>query len=137
MGAKEELLSKLTSHDKSGAVQRAHEKLIAHELKWKGPSNSETPLYLFKLDGKEIGVAAIRHGIFSFPATFWRPRASLLNQGLSRAASYMQVDTQPAISSSQYSAGQIRLTDATVGIIEEIIETIIIPEAKRARAKII
>nr|WP_156886287.1 hypothetical protein [Pseudomonas alcaliphila] len=137
MGAKEELLSELTSRDESGAVRRAHKKLIAHKLKWKGPSNSETLLYLFKLDGKEIGVAAIRHGIFSFPATFWQPRASLLNQSLDRTASHMQVDTQPAVSSSQYSAGQIRLTEATIDIIEDIIETIIIPEAKRAGAKII
>jgi hypothetical protein len=137
MGAKEELLSKLTIRDKSGATQRAHEMLIAHELKWKGPSNSETLLYFFKLDGKEIGVAAIRHGIFSFPATFWRPRASSLHQGLGKVASYMQVDTQPAISSSQYSAGQVRLGEATIDTIEDIIRSIIIPEAKRAGAKIV
>jgi hypothetical protein len=136
MGAKEELLADLSRHDKSGCVQGIHNKLIAHGLKWKGPSNSQTLLYLFRLEGKEIGVAAMRRGIFSFPATFWRPRANALKKALDHVSSYQQVATEPAISSSQYSAGQIHISASTAEAIENVIDEIIVPEARKAGAEL-
>tara|TARA_B110000438_G_scaffold296803_1_gene342062 strand:+ start:305 stop:718 length:414 start_codon:yes stop_codon:yes gene_type:complete len=136
MGAKEELLADISRHDKSGSVQEIHNKLIAHGLKWKGPSNSQTLLYLFRLEGKEIGVAAMRRGIFSFPATFWRPRTIALKKALDLVASYQKVATEPAISSSQYSAGQIRISESTAKAIENVIEEIIVPEARKAGAEL-
>lgn len=136
MGAKEELLADISRHDKSGSVQDIHNKLVAHGLKWKGPSNSQTLLYLFRLDGKEIGVAAMRRGIFSFPASFWRARSTALKRALDHVASYQQIATEPAISSSQYSAGQIRISESTAKAIESVIEEIIIPEAQKAGAEL-
>lgn len=137
MGAKEELLADISRHDKSGSVQDIHNKLVAHGLKWKGPSNSQTLLYLFRLDGKEIGVAAMRRGIFSFPVSFWSARAAALKKALDRVASYQQVATEPAISSSQYSAGQICISVSTAKAIESVIEKIIIPEAQKAGAELV
>ncbi|MEZ8186600.1 hypothetical protein ACED29_12365 [Shewanella sp. 5S214] len=101
MGAKEDLLANIIRHDKSGAVQSIHDKLIEAGLKWKGPSNSETLLYLFRLDGKEVGVAAMRRGIFSFPKSFWGPRGSALHKALSNVPTYTRINVEPAISSSQ------------------------------------
>ncbi|WP_291997108.1 hypothetical protein [Candidatus Accumulibacter sp. ACC012] len=136
MGAKEDLLADLIRHDRTGSVQRIHDKFIEHGLKWKGPSNSQTLLYLFRLDGREMGVAAMRRGILSFPTTFWSARTPALRRALNRVASYQQVTTEPAISSSQYSAGQIQVSESTLEAIEEIIEEIVIPEARQAGAKL-
>ncbi|WP_028763035.1 hypothetical protein [Shewanella colwelliana] len=136
MGAKEELLSSLVAKDTSGGIQLIHDKLVRHELKWKGPSNSQTLLYFFRKNGKEIGVAAMRQGIFSFPAPFWRTRDTFLREALNRVASYSLIGTEPAISSSQYSAGQIRINQSTIDSIESIIEEIILPESRAAGATI-
>lgn len=114
MGAKEDLLADLVRRDASGSVEPIHRKLVGHGFKWKGPKNSQTLLYLFRLDGKEVGIAAMRRGIFSFPAPFWGPRAPALRLALGKVPSYQQVSTEPAISSSQYSAGQIQVGTATL-----------------------
>jgi hypothetical protein len=134
MGAKENLLSSLVRKDASGGIQRIHDQLVGHELKWKGPSNSQTLLYYFRQDGREVGVAAMRQGIFSFPAPFWRTRARLLREALDHVPSYSLIPTEPAISSSQYSAGQIMINHSTIDSIESIIEEIIIPESRRSGA---
>lgn len=136
MGAKEDLLADIMRHDSSGSVERIHNLLVQHGLKWKGPKNSETLLYYFRLNGTEVGVAAMRRGIFSFPATFWKPRATVLRSALNMVPSYQQVGTEPAISSSQYSAGQIQVSAATTDAIESIIESVIVPEASSAGASL-
>lgn len=136
MGAREKLLADLIRHERSESVQPIHDKLIEYGLKWKGPSNSQTLLYLFRLDGKEVGVAAMRRGIFSFPAAFWGARASALRGALGHVASFQQVSTKSAISSSQYSAGQIQITESTLKSIEEVIDEVIVPEARKAGAKL-
>ena len=134
MGAKEDLLADLVRRDPSGTVERIHSLLISHGLKWKGSSNSQTLLYYFRREGKEEGVAAMRQSIFSFPATFWKRRPEILHRALQEVSSYNLVATEPRVSSSQYSAGQIRIGQTTSGPIENIIETIIIPEARNSGA---
>ena len=137
MGAKENLLADLVRRDSSGGIERIHCCLIGHGLKWKGPSNSQTLLYYFRSHGKEAGVAAMRQSIFSFPAAFWMARYAALRRALEGVSSYNKVPAEPAISSSQYSAGQIRIGTATIGQIEDIIRSIIIPEARNAGAQLI
>jgi hypothetical protein len=132
MGAKEDLLADIIRHDQSGSVERIHNLLVQHGLNWKGPRNSQTLLYYFRLNGKEIGVAAMRRGIFSFPATFWKPRSQALRSALELVPTYQQVGTEPAISSSQYSAGQVRVSAATVDAIQSMVESVIVPEANSA-----
>ena len=136
MGAKENLLADLVRRDSSGGIEQIHSRLISHGLKWKGPSNSQTLLYYFRSEGSEIGVAAMRQSIFSFPAAFWMARYVALSRVLKNVSSYNKVPTEPAISSSQYSAGQIHIGRGTIGQIEDIIESIIIPEARNAGAKL-
>jgi len=136
MSAKEDLLLELVRRDTSGGIQRIHDLLLGHELKWKGPSNSQTLLYFFRQNGKEVGIAAMRSGIFSFPAPFWRTRAAVLREALNRVPSYCLVGTEPAVSSSQYSTGQIRINQSTIAQIEVIVEEIVVPESRRAGASI-
>jgi hypothetical protein len=136
MGAKEDLLMDLIRKDPSGGVEQIHARLVNYGLKWKGPSNSQTLLYYFRHEGKEIGVAAMRQSIFSFPAAFWRIRPGVLRRAVERVPSYHLVNPEPAISTSQYSAGQIRISQATTGLIEDIIESIIIPESRNAGAQL-
>jgi hypothetical protein len=134
MGAKEDLLSDIIRKDNTGGVRRIHELLIGCGLKYKGPKNSQTLLYYFRNEGKEVGVAAMRQSIFSFPATFWSLRAAALRSALARVPGYQQRATEPAISSSQYSAGQIAMNQNTISEIESIIRDLIIPLAREAGA---
>lgn len=134
MGAKEELLADITRHDSGESVQEIHARLVAAGLKWKGPRNSETLLYFFRLEEKEVGVAAMRRGIFSFPAPFWRSRATALRRALDMVPSYHLVGTEPAISSSQYSAGQVQVSAGTLEAIIGMIDSVILPEARKAGA---
>jgi hypothetical protein len=131
MGAKEDLVADIVRHDPSGSTERIHNLLVQYGLNWKGPRNSQTLLYYFRLNGKEIGVAAMRRRIFSFPATFWKPRSAALRGALNLVPTYQQVGTEPAISSSQYSAGQIQVSAATVDAIQSMIESVIVPEANK------
>ena len=137
MGAKDNLLADLVRGDSSGGIEQIHSSLVGHGLKWKGPSNSQTLLYYFRSQGKEIGVAAMRQSIFSFPATFWLDRSAALGRALKSVSSYNKVPTEAAISSSQYSAGQILIGAGTIGQIQDIVESIIIPEARNAGAQLI
>ncbi len=136
MGAKDDLLASFIRSDSSGSIRRIHDLLIASGLKFRGSSNSETLLYYFLKDGEQTGVAALRKGIFSFPAPFWGSRASLLRAAMSHVESFHHVATSGFVSSSQYSAGQILINAATTPAIETIITTTIIPEAQRAGAKL-
>lgn len=136
MGAKEDLLADLIRKDPSGGVELIHTHLVNQGLKWKGSSNSQTLLYYFRHEGKEIGVSAIRQSIFSFPTAFWGIRSVVLRRALERVPSYHLVKTEPKISSSQYSAGQIRISQETIDTIKVIIESIIIPEARNSGAKL-
>jgi len=134
MGAKEILLGDLSRQDNSGGIQRIHDALVGAGLKYKGPSNSQTLLYYFKAERREIGVAAIRGSpaVLSFPATFWRGRSNL-STALNRAASY-QVPTEGFISSSQYSAGQLRISTVSIETLLAVVNEIIVPEARSAGA---
>lgn len=128
MGAKEDLLRDLSRGDASGGIQRIHGALIAAGLKYKGPRNSQTLLYYFRSDGHEVGVAAMRGSpaLLSFPSAFWRGRAGL-SAALNRASSY-HIQPEGFVSSSQYSAGQFRITQASVDTLLSIAQEIIIPE---------
>ena len=134
MGAKEELRDDLIRHDTSGGVERIHNLIIEFGLKYKCSANSYTLRYYFRHEGRDIEVAAMRRSIFSFPRTFWRPRIALVLSALSRVASYNVIPTEPAISSSQNSAGQIAINRETISEIEAILESVVIPEARRAGA---
>lgn len=134
MGAKEDLLRELFREDDSGGIQRIHAVLIASGLKYKGPRNSQTLLYYFRNGGHEVGVAAMRGSpeLLSFPAAFWRGRIGL-NAVLSRASSYY-IQPQGLVSSSQYSAGQLRISSTSIDALLTIAQEIIIPEARAAGA---
>jgi len=134
MGAKEILLKDLCDSDHSGGTELIHNTLIVAGLKYKGPSNSQTLFYYFRKDGNEIGVAAMRGSpaLLSFPSAFWRGRVNLKN-AIDRASSYY-IDPEGLISTSQYSAGQIRITSSSLETLLSIINDIIIPEAKMAGA---
>lgn len=134
MGAKEDLLNEILLFDKSGGVQRIHTALIEAGLKFKGPSNSQTLLYYFRSGGREIGVAAMRGSpaLLSFPAAFWQGRGELRNA--LRQASSFYIEPEGFVSSSQYSAGQLRITPASIDTLLSIVREIIIPEAHAAGA---
>lgn len=134
MGAKDDLFQNLSRLDASGGIQRIHSALTDAGLKFKAPSNSQTLLYYFRSGGREIGVAAMRGSpsLLSFPAAFWRGRSSL-GIALSRAASFY-MEPEGFVSSSQYSAGQLRITPASIETLLSIVNEIIIPEAHAADA---
>ncbi|MDK2126220.1 hypothetical protein [Parachitinimonas caeni] len=134
MGAKEELLQNLSRLDASGGIQRIHTALTSAGLKFKGPSNSQTLLYYFRNGGREIGVAAMRGSpsLLSFPRAFWYGRSSLAI-ALSRASSFY-IEPDGPVSSSQYSAGQLRITTASIETLLSIVNEIIIPEARTSGA---
>lgn len=134
MGAKEQLLQDLSRLDPSGGIQRIHTALISAGLEFKGPSNSQTLLYYVRSGGSEIGVAAMRSSpsLLSFPATFWRGRSGL-GAALSRGSSY-NMEPEGFVSSSQYSAGQLRITAASIETLLSIVDEIIIPEARATGA---
>lgn len=132
MGAKDELLEYLSRLDTSGGTRRIHTALIEAGLKFKGPANSQTLFYYFRNHGQEIGVAAIRGSpcLLSFPAAFWRGRTALA-AALKQGASYY-IEPEGFISSSQYSAGQLRITSSSIETLMSIINNIIIIEAQAA-----
>jgi len=132
MGAKEDLLRDLTRGDASGGVERIHTALIASGLKYKGPRNSQTLFYYFRNGGREIGVAAMRGSpaLLSFPAAFWSGRSGL--SAALRRASADYIQPEGFISSSQYSAGQFRITPSSIETLLSIVEEIIVPEAQAA-----
>lgn len=134
MGAKEDLLQQITRGDASGGIQRIHAALIASGLKYKGPRNSQTLFYYFRSNGREVGVAAMRGSpaLLSFPAAFWSGRNGL-SVALSRASSYY-IQPEGFMSSSQYSAGQLRITPSSIETLLSIVQEIIIPEARAANA---
>lgn len=132
MSAKDDLLSDLARQDASGGVLRLHSALISAGLQFKGPRNSRTLLYFFRCEGREVGVAALRGSpaLLSFPSSFWRGRAGLA-VAMEKASLY-RIETEGFVSSSQYSAGQIRISSASVDLLLSIVADTIIPEAKSA-----
>lgn len=132
MGAKEDLLQDVVRGDTSGGVERIHTALIASGLKYKGPRNSQTLFYYFRNGGREIGVAAMRGSpaLLSFPAAFWSGRGGL-SAALSRASTYY-IQPDGFMSSSQYSAGQFRITHSSIETLLSIVQEIIVPEARAA-----
>ena len=135
MGAKEILLEDICNSDHSGGIELIHNALIAAGLKYKGPSNSQTLLYYFRRDGNEIGVAAMRGSpaLLSFPAPFWRGRANL-REAIDKASSYY-IEPEGFVSTSQYSAGQLRITTSSLETLLSIVNNVIIPEARTAGHK--
>ncbi len=137
MGAKEDLLQDLSRGDTSGGIQRLHAMLIVAGLKYKGPRNSQTLLYYFRRDGREVGVAAMRSSqllsLLSFPIAFWGQRLGRLSSAHSRASSFY-VQPEGPVSSSQYSVAQFKITSASIDTLLSIAQEIIIPEALTAGA---
>lgn len=136
MAAKDDLLNDIIRHDPSGGINEIHSLLVGKGFKYRGGGNSQTLLYYFRKNGKEIGIAALRKGVFSLPATFWRARPRSLATVLGTFKSFHRVEVAPAISSSQFSAGQVAINRDTLPAILAAIETMIIPEAELAGAKI-
>lgn len=132
MGSKEDLLAEFSRGDISGGIQQIHNSLISGGLKFKGPRNSQTLLYYFRRNGREMGVAAMRDSppLLSFPAAFWRGRVNL-NVALNRASSYY-MEPEGFMSQSQYSAGQLRITAESIEVLLTIVNEIIIPEMRAA-----
>lgn len=134
MGIKEELLLEITGRDSSGCAQRIHDALTHGGLKYRGSANSQTLLYFVKSANGDIGMAALRDTplVLSFPATFWRGRRTL-RMALETASVY-EVPTEGFISSSQYSAGQLRITPSSIDTLLSVVKEIIIPEARAVRS---
>lgn len=130
MGAKEILLKDLCDSDHSGGTELIHNALIAAGLKYKGSSNSQTLLYYFRRDGNEIGIAAMRGSpaLLSLPTSFWRGRANL-RDAIDKASPYY-IEPEGFVSTSQYSAGQLRITTSSLETLLSIINDVIIPEAR-------
>lgn len=136
MSAKDDLLSDLIRSDMTGGVERINQRLIVLGFKCRGAKNSQTLLYVFRSGGKDIGIAALRDGIFSFPVGFWGSRRAVLQITLNGFKSRHQIALQSGISSSQYSAGQIAIKSDSIEPILQVISTMILSEAKQAGASV-
>ncbi len=134
MGYKEEFISELIRSDRTGYLQRLHERLIWNGLKYKASSNSNTLLY-YVLDSekKQVGLAAFRvngQTIFSFPKTYWQRHSSAVDAALSNVSNSSIVETDNFVSSSQYSMRQVILSSETGEILLRVIDNIIASHAR-------
>jgi hypothetical protein len=138
MGYKEEFLSELIRSDRTGYLQRLHERLVGNRLKYKASANSDTLLY-YVLDGKkkQVGLAAFRvngQTIFSFPKTYWQRHSSAVNVALSVIPHSSIVETEGFVSSSQNSMRQVLVSSETVEILLHVIDNFIVSHAQSAAA---
>lgn len=126
---KSERIDELLDRDTSGHLRPLYNGLIEIGLKTTMPSNSKT--LLFEASGhdrKKHGLAAIRSGngsVLSFPKTYWGPRKSELEKAVAHIAARHFVETHGAVSESQYSAMQIRVSQDTVADLLAIIRNLI------------
>lgn len=126
---KTERIEELLDRDTSGHLLPLYNGLIEIGLKTTMPSNSKT--LLFEASGhdrKKHGLAAMRSGTFSvlsFPKTYWAPRKSDLEAAVAHIAARHFVETRGAVSESQHSAMQIRVSQETVADLLAIIRNLI------------
>lgn len=122
-------IDELLDRDVCGHLRRLYDCLIEIGLKTKMPTNSKT--LLFEGSGqnrKKHGLAAMRSGnasVLSFPKTYWGPRKDELMKAVEHISSRHFIDVQGAVSESQYSAMQIRVSDDTVADLLGIIRNLI------------
>jgi hypothetical protein len=136
MTAKQRLLAFLVGRDASGTAQRLHDTLVSMGFKWK--DRSGTMMYFARgRDGAELGLLAMRPGLVSFPRNFWglRPQALAAAMNSLPANQHIRLEDGP-FTSSQYSAGQLALDNRTEVDIVRAIREFVIPEARRAGARL-
>lgn len=128
-------IASLLSSDRSGSLTLLHAHLIGIGLKTKMPSNSATLLFeAIDLSKARHGLVAFRSGsfpVFSFPSTYWQPRASEVAAAISAIDRGLLVVPDGAISSSQYSMCQVRVTDHTINQLVAIADTLISRHVRR------
>jgi hypothetical protein len=136
MTAKERLLASLVRRDSSGAVQRLHAFLVATGFKWK--DRNETMMYFSRDDsGNELGLVAMRPGLISFPRNFWERRPQALAAAVNALPANQRIRPDDGwFHSSQYSAGQLALDSSTEEGILRVIREVVVPEARKAGAKL-
>ena len=122
-------VEELLAQDTAGHLRRLHDRLVALGLKTKMSPNSKT--LLFEANdrvGKKHGLAAMRSGyvnVFSFPKTYWNPRKRALDNALSGIGARHFVETQDAVSESQYSARQVRVSTETAQEVMAVVDRLI------------
>ncbi len=136
MTAKERLLASLLHADRSGATLRIHEALLAMGFKWK--ERGQTMMYFSKgALAEELGLIAIREGVLSFPRNFWQQRPKVLAEAMNCVSSILRIPLDEKwFSSSQYSAGQLALDSRTEQAILKCLSNVVVPEARKAGAKL-
>ena len=138
MGYKENLLSELIRTDRTGYLQKLHERLVGNKLKFKASSNSDTLLYyVLDTEKKQVGLAAFRvngQTIFSFPKTYWQHHFSAVNAALSAVPNSSILETEGFVSSSQYSMRQVIVSSGTGEILLQVIDNFIASHARLSAA---
>lgn len=128
MTTKPARVAELLDRDVAGHLRRIHDCLIALGLTTRMPPNSQTLLFEVRDGGKMHGLAAMRSGyvnVLSFPKTYWASRLSALERGLSSIGARHFIETQGAISESQYSIRQVRVSNETAGELELVVNNLI------------
>lgn len=127
---KSERIDELLDRDTSGHLLALYTSLIEIGLKTTMPSNSRT--LLFEASGhdrKKHGLAAMRSGtcsVLSFPKTYWAPRKRELEAAVAHIPVRHFVETRGAVSESQHSAMQIRVSQDTAADLLAIIRNLIV-----------
>ena len=140
MSQKDINIASLLDSDRSGRLRQLHDQLVTAGLKTNMPSNSSTLLFeAVAKDKKRHGIVALRSSgshIFSFPKSYWGPRVQELNAALGNIDNCHFIETDGAVSSSQYSLKQVRVTEHTVEALRNIVGTLIAPHAGRLRGDV-
>lgn len=132
--AKQKLLNSLVARDKSGATQSFHDELKL--LGFKDKARNETMMYHAKGKDGELGLIAMRQGVMSFPMNFWASRSTTMRKAMNMLPSANQLPVYGHVSESQYSAGQLTLSVATLPTLLKIVREFVIPEANAAGANL-
>lgn len=122
-------VDELLAQDDAGHLRRLHDRLLEIGLKTKISPNSKTLLFeATDNEGKKHGLAAMRSGyvsVFSFPKAFWSSRKTMLDQALSRIGARHFIETQDAVSESQYSVRQVRVSDDTARELMAVVNSLL------------
>lgn len=129
MSSKFERVEELLNLDSTGHLRRLHERLLELGLRTHMPSNSKTLFFEFSDGmGNKHGLAAMRTGyisVFSFPRTYWEQRRTELMHAISGIGARHFIETQGAVSESQYSFKQVRVSDDTANELLQVINGLI------------
>lgn len=116
MTATETLVNEFLRSASSANFREVFAVLDSFGLQPLGKSNTDTLLYQYRCDGDVYDIFAFRLGpprVISFPKSYWLPRAAEMSRHLENFSYSERPPTEPGISTSQYSAGQIELQRST------------------------